>query len=202
MLSDDPRAVIRRAYREVDHGFEIPASEEQTIRKTRGSPVYGEITPAAVKKLVDYLEMSSGDVFYDLGSGVGKVVNQVAMTVPLKRCVGVELSRSRIATSRSVLRKLRAEDRIVARRTVHRCENILEADLSDATVIYTCSTAFSWRFLARVCRKIRELERELLFVSVQELEDDTRGFEHIETLRLDMTWQRRDAVYVYYVAGS
>lgn len=198
MQSDRPRSIIRRAYRAVDDGFVIPDDEEETIRRSRGSPVYGEITPASVDRLCAYLDMGPRDVFYDLGSGVGKLVNHVAMTVPVKRCVGIELSRSRVKAARSVLRRLRAEGRVVAARTVFRCEDLLDADLSDATVIYTCSTAFNGRFLRKICRKVRALEREILFVSLQQLEP-LAGFEHIDTLRLDMSWQRRESVYVYYV---
>lgn len=198
---DDPRRTILRVYRHIDDGFLIPDDEESAIRASRGSPTYGEITPTSVDRMLSYLQMTERDVFYDLGSGVGKVINQVAISVPVRRCVGVELSETRVRLARAALRQLRREVRIEARRCSFRCENLLDTSLDDATVIYTCSTAFSWRFLLRLCRRVRAIGRPVRFLSVQELEP-IDGFEHVETLRLDMTWQRRDRLYVYEVSGA
>jgi len=189
--------LIRRYYSGVFDGFEIPTDEEKAIRTSKGDPCYGEITPAAVRDLAAYMDLGPSDVFYDLGSGTGKVINQLALTAPAKRLVGIELSRSRVRAARSVLRRLRRENELPARRVVFRHENILNANLDDATVIYTCSTAFSWRFLRAICRKVRDLPRRPLLISLQELENDTYEFEEIDVLRLDVTWQRRDKVYVY-----
>lgn len=199
-MLDDPRRTILRVYRQVDDGFFIPDTEESEIRATRGSPTYGEITPTSVDRMLTYLQMTDRDVFYDLGSGVGKVINQVAISVPIRRCVGVELSETRVRLARSALRRLRREVPVRARRCSFRCEDLLDTALDDATVIYTCSTAFSWRFLVRICQRVRAIGRPLKFLTVQELEP-MKGFEHVETLRLDMTWQRRDRLYIYDVGG-
>jgi len=200
-VSRSPGAVIRHHYRGVDDGFAIPRDEERAIRATRGSPVYGEIRPASVSRMIDRLVLGPRDVFYDLGSGIGKVVNQVAISAPVRRAVGIELSRTRVATSRSVLRALRTEERVVAKQVSFRHASILDVDLGDATVVYTCSTAFSWRFLSRICRHLRKVGRPLRFLSVQELEP-LAGFHHVDTLRLDMTWQPRDRVYLYDVTPA
>jgi len=201
---DDPRAVIRRAYRKVDDGFWIPQNEEREILAASSSPTYGEMTPTSVRRLAEHLELGPRDVFYDLGSGVGKVINQIAISAPVARCVGVELSPSRVRTARAVLRRLRTDGLVRAAQVSFRQQDILAARIRDATVVYTCSTAFPWTFLGALCDRVSGLGKPLRFVSVQELvpRDD---FELQETLRLDMTWQRRDYVYVYRVtprAGS
>lgn len=198
---DDPRAVIRRAYRKVDDGFWIPQAEEQKIRAASSSPTYGEMTPTSVRRLAEHLALGPRDVFYDLGSGVGKVVNQIAISAPVARCVGVELSPSRVRTARKVLRHLRADGLVRAAQVSFRQQDILAARIRDATVVYTCSTAFPWTFLGALCDKVAGLGKPITFVSVQELvpRDD---FELQATLRLDMTWQRRDYVYVYRVTPA
>jgi hypothetical protein len=188
---------VRRLYRGVD-GFSISQQEERDVRAARGSPLYGEITPMGVQRLLERLELGERDTFYDLGSGVGKVVLQAAMTVRLRRCVGIELAGSRVRTARSQLRRARQEGLIVARRCVFKDQNLLEADLSDATCVYTCSTAFSLRFMRMLARKLEELERELVFVTLQEL-PPRRRFTEVDTLRLDTTWTRRTQVHIYRV---
>ncbi|KAL6060677.1 Histone-lysine N-methyltransferase, H3 lysine-79 specific [Balamuthia mandrillaris] len=52
--------------------------------------VYGEVNPALVNDIIREVELTREDVFYDLGSGVGNVVLQVAAQVGCK-AVGVEI---------------------------------------------------------------------------------------------------------------
>ena len=193
----DPARLIRRLYREIDV-FEIPREEEKAIYASRGSPVYGELMPAAIGHLLAYLQLGESDVFYDLGSGSGKVVLQAAITAPARKCVGVELSATRVAEARKVLQLARDRGLIRARACAFRQEDIMKTYLRDATVIYTCSTAFSLRFMNMVAARIGRLGRRLRFVTLQEL-DERRGFERIDELRLDASWQRRTPVHIYQV---
>jgi hypothetical protein len=197
-MPDAPRMAARRLYRGID-GFLIPKLEERCVRQSRGSPLYGEITPMSVQRLLARLDLTPRDAFYDLGSGIGKVVVQAAMTVPLKKCVGIELARSRVLIARSVLRKARKQGLIKARRCSFRNEDFLDSELGDATVVYSCSTAFSLGFMRMVMRKLEGIGRELTFVTLQEPEP-RRRFDRLETLRLDTTWARRTEVHVYRVA--
>jgi len=194
---DEPRLAVRRLYRGVD-GFMISQQEERCVRASRGSPLYGELTPMSVQRLLERLDLGARDTFYDLGSGVGKVVLQTAMTVPLKRCVGIELARSRVRTARSMLRRARKERLIVARRCLFRDQDFLESDLSDATCVYTCSTAFSLRFMRMLVSKLERTKRPLVFVTLQELHP-RRRFVQLDTLRLDATWTRRTPVHLYRI---
>lgn len=196
---DAPRMAARRLFRGVD-GFLISQQEERRVRASRGSPLYGEITPMGVQRLLTRLRLGERDTFYDLGSGVGKVVIQTAMTAPLRRCVGIELAQSRVRAARSILRRARKEGLIRARRCLFRNQNFLEANLADATCIYTCSTAFSLRFMRMLMRKLEGVGQELSFVTLQELEP-RRRFTRLDTLRLDTTWTRRTPVHIYRVAA-
>lgn len=196
----DVRKEIRRLYRDVD-GFEIPKAEEKAVRASRGSPIYGELTPAGVARMIDYLDLGPRDVFYDLGSGSGKVVLQTAMTAPVRKAVGVELAATRVAAAKKVLRKARGEGLLVAKACGFRHEDILDTYLADATVIYTCSTAFSVRFLAAVAKRINGLGRPLRFLTLQELVRVPPEFEEAKALRVPTTWTRSCEVAIYHVSG-
>ncbi|KAF5305318.1 hypothetical protein FQR65_LT07744 [Abscondita terminalis] len=52
--------------------------------------VYGETSYDLVCQMIDQIEITSDDIFIDLGSGVGQVVLQVAAATPCKICLGVE----------------------------------------------------------------------------------------------------------------
>mmetsp|Transcript_147622 Transcript_147622/g.257467 ORF Transcript_147622/g.257467 Transcript_147622/m.257467 type:complete len:332 (+) Transcript_147622:153-1148(+) len=56
---------------------------------------YGEVTYAGMENLYRALRLGRGDVFYDLGSGVGKMVLYVALRGEASRSVGLEVGEKR-----------------------------------------------------------------------------------------------------------
>ncbi|MDR3646392.1 MAG: phenylalanine--tRNA ligase beta subunit-related protein, partial [Candidatus Babeliales bacterium] len=73
----------------------ITDDERQEITDKGCAPVYGEILHASLKTLLDDLSITTSDVFYDLGSGIGKVTIQAYLDYPFKKVVGIELSPTR-----------------------------------------------------------------------------------------------------------
>jgi hypothetical protein len=196
----EARAVLQYLYKGID-GFDISRAEEKRVRASRSSATYGEIMPAATFELLDALELGNDDVFYDLGCGVGKVVVAAALTTSARRCVGVELATNRLACARKVVARGRREGLIPQRRVVFRHDDIAHTRLDDATVMYTCSTAFPTPFTRAVMRRVAAIGRPVTFASSQVL-DDHPAFTLLRTLRLDMSWKRRTKVYVYRVLGK
>ena len=191
----DSRKIIRNVYKEVD-GYEIPIHDKKSIRLSKGSHLYGEITFGSTQKLLKALEIDEKDVMFDLGSGVGKLILQVALTTDAKKCVGIELSSERCQTAQSVLKDVVAHGYISNKRCQFLCRNILESDLSKATVVYTCSTAFSVVFMKLLLNHVAQHPQIRAFVSLQEIPPH-RNFELITEISLDMTWARRTPVYIY-----
>jgi SAM-dependent methyltransferase len=193
-------ACVRRLYRGVD-GFGIARAEEKKVRAAKSSPTYGEIEPTAALALFDALAPTADDVFYDLGCGLGKVSLLAVMATPVRKSVGIELAADRIARARAVARVAARQGLFARRRLVYREQNLLDAPLRDATILYTCSTAFPDAFMRRLARKVAGLKRSLRFATLQVL-DDHPAFVEREVLRLDMTWRRGSKVYVYDVNGG
>lgn len=203
--AEDPRAVLRRLYRDEDgyelHGYELDELDEARVLATKSSPTYGEIMPTATDRLIEHLCMRADDVFYDLGSGVGKVVLHVAMRAAIKRCVGVELARGRHRIARGVLAEVRALGLLRARECELRCADFMRVPMLDATVVYTCSTAFSTPFMNELCARLARLTTGLRWVTTQDL-DENPWFQLEDVLRLDMSWRRRSKVHVYRLERS
>jgi Histone methylation protein DOT1 len=198
--SEDPRAVLRRLYRD-DHGYELDEADEARVRATHSSPTYGEIMPTATDRLVEHLRMRADDVFYDLGSGVGKVVLQVAMRAKIRRCVGLELVRSRHRIARRMLEQVRATGLMRAKECELRCADFMRAPMGDATVLYSCSTAFSTPFMNQLAARLAQLPTGVRWVSTQDI-DDNPWWVLEDVLRLDMSWRRRSHVHAYRLARS
>lgn len=190
------RKFLANLYRDID-GSRL-AKNEGRLRANR-STVYGELTTKGFRKLLTRLSLNRRDVFYDLGCGTGKVIVEIATTVPLKKCVGIEIAKSRLVKAESVAGKVREHGLIKARQLELRHENFLNSDFADATVLYTCSTCFSDNLMKQLTGKIAALNRELLFITFQDLVREHRSFQLLDTWHLDTSWKKGAAVRVYKV---
>lgn len=195
MHRQDAVARLRRIYREID-GFAISREDERTVERSRSSATYGELMPTATVRLLEQLALTRRDVFYDLGAGVGKVVLLAAITTPVARAIGVELAPQRVARGQLALAAARAEALPGAKRATLIEADMLRCPLEDATVVYTCSTAFPSAFMRRLMRRLAQLPRLRMIVSLRDF-DRHPGFELAATPRLDASWKRRTKIHIY-----
>jgi SAM-dependent methyltransferase len=187
--------MLRQVYRGLD-GFSISLADERRVAGSNGSPTYGELLPTATLRLLAQLELDRRDQFVDLGAGVGKVVLLAAMTTNVRAALGIELSTTRVAVAQQALARARRA-RVRGATRVRMLEaDMLRCPLEDATVVYTCSTAFSSAFMRRLVRRLATLPKLRMLVSLQDL-DPHRAFELREVMRLDASWTRRTQVHVY-----
>lgn len=190
------RTLIKRLYKDID-GYGIPRTEEREVRENEGAPLYGEITFGGLQKLFEHLSVKKNDVFYDLGSGVGKVVMQAALTTSAARCVGVELSKTRNMQANQALETAQNMGLLPKGKEVEFCnKNLLKYPLNDATIIYTCSTAFPEFLMQKLANRIVRLDKGIMVVSLQEFPDKKRLY-LADILKLDMSWTRKTPVHIY-----
>src|SRR6516162_5521450 len=76
--SKDTSMIIDELYKHIN-GFSISEQERTQVRQKGGNPTYGEITYKGAAELFKKLNLTNNDVLVDLGSGVGKLVVQVAL---------------------------------------------------------------------------------------------------------------------------
>jgi precorrin-6B methylase 2 len=180
-------------------GFGISDGEKETIKSAGGAPTYGEILPKSVSILLADLKLTEEDVFYDLGSGVGKVAVQVYLESPVKKSVGVELSPTRHNHAMKVHGKLKDAGKLKANRDLVFCqENILHADISDATVLFLCSTCYSDELMADLASKMQQLKPGTRILTLKPFKSTT-SLKLLKTYQLPMTWTEASAVHLYQV---
>lgn len=193
---DNVPLYIKNLYEGVS-GYGIPLEERETIIGHGGEPTYGEITPEGVSDLVVEFGLKPGDVFYDLGSGVGKVAVQVYLESPVKKSVGVELSKTRHDCGAPVVRKLKQEGLLQRGRQLSLiCADILARDYKDATHIYTASLCFSDEFMEKLTAHLAQSKKGLIVASLRALPEE-HGFELIKVKQMPMTWSDDTPVYFY-----
>lgn len=112
--------------------------------------------------LIDHAEPKEGDVFVDMGSGLGKMVLSTAMTRPFKECRGVEILPELHDKAVLALNRLKTNigaDEISKLPPVHlTLGDMFAADISDADIVYCFATCLSSEVLNGLMWK---LEAEL-----------------------------------------
>lgn len=96
------------------------------------SPVMAPFVPTpelVVQRMLELAELKPTDKLYDLGSGDGRILFTAAQSVMLT-AVGIEISEHLATETRERAEALGLADRVTVRQ-----ENLLETDLSDATVV-------------------------------------------------------------------
>ena len=180
MLEPTIRSPIERAHRDAvsrilaqswnqSDGFKISSAEELLVNEGCSEEhlpsTYGEITKLGARQLFSYMKVKEERdiVFYDLGSGTGKLVVQAyAELPPLLRVVGVELAPARHATAVCAWNSMR--DTIGDIRTMgapcteaqvdFQQGDLFQADVSDATHVYIASLCFTNDMMERVADKL------------------------------------------------
>ncbi len=201
-MDTTPARAIRRLARDID-GFDADGVAPDGTRLKRSRlHTYGEITPTGVSQLIAATRLSPEDRFFDLGSGVGKAVLQVAMQVPGTRCTGIELDSERHRGAQKLLRAALAEGLVAKRQVTLKHASILEAKLAGATVLFANSTCFPAPLLAALAERIAALHAPLTFVSLQALgRKQARHFEPARTRRCATSWDRKNEMFVYRMLG-
>lgn len=176
-------------------GYSIPKKERLAIDATGGSATYGEVLHSGISQLMAALSMDRRSVFYDIGSGTGRVVLQVACNSCAGKAVGVELSSTRHQQAVAALEVLEAGG------TQHRPVEFHNADVAsfpfhDGTHFFLCSTAFGAALCRRIAAKIAKLRDFRVLVTTRALPPQ----EHLLKLgefECDYSWKKASTAHVY-----
>jgi hypothetical protein len=149
--------------------------EEFEVAADEGT--YGEILPESMRKMVqetDLITLGPSDVFYDLGSGVGKVVAQFGCEFRVGKATGIELGRKRHSLALESLQELKEmnmKNGGEELEQVHMGDNMefIHGDIldekweEDATVLFINAFCFSKELFSLVQEKV-EKAKNLRFV--------------------------------------
>lgn len=195
---EDARQKLDKIYEGIS-GFGISDKEVKFIKKSGGAATYGEIKFDSAQKLLDYLNPTKDDVFYDLGSGVGKFVLQTYLTTDVKKSMGIELSGTRYELAVKALNAGSQENLFDPSREVKFLNaNIITADFSDATIVFLCSTCYSEDLMEKIAEKLTKLNPGTKIASLKEFKGEPK-LKLMDTLKLPMTWSEGSSVYIYTV---
>lgn len=139
---------------------------------------YGEVTPMGVRQLIHLMELKgeAGEdeqrdpiIFYDLGSGAGKLVVQFFLEKVVTASIGVELSPARHALAVEAWENLQKSPDVLNQRNTYQStdqkieelprvqflnQDILDTDFSDATHLFISSLCFPDDLICKICEVI------------------------------------------------
>lgn len=207
---------------------EEDTSYQQKQETDKTHLTYGEVSNLGVRKLmIEMLFISSPDVinnspivFYDAGSGLGKLITQIYldwsffinMGISIQKIVGIEIMTIRHENAVRSWKRLLADEEV---RTLpkdnqlpqdiveFRNENILESDLSDATHLFLSSLCFPLDVMEElqfnILSKSPKIQVVAALTSLPILQKEG-GFSLKKELEVSMTWGY--AIIRFYVPPS
>lgn len=140
--------------------------------------VYGEITNKGTDKLIDIFKsnLTESDIFYDLGSGKGKLAIDIASKTSVKKVFGIELHKERFNESINSLKDLNIDNVSFINK------DFLDVDLSKATIVYYANEGIPkptndkvWDKLSKGCllicgRRVKALENQKKYKLTEPIE--------------------------------
>jgi len=200
---------LERLYEECAPTTAKDASVSDHHRKENSndnSLVYGEVEFASFLNLLQFFpktDMHSnnkGGVFYDLGSGSGRAVFTVRFSLDFERCIGIELlpNLHKLAVDVTEIYDQNFRHKLALQSVDFYCEDVLNYDWSDGTVIFTCSTCFEDELIHAIGEKAKDLQQGAYLISFNKFTGiDPDAFDIIqEAVVCQMSWGDAD-VFVY-----
>ena len=132
---------------------------------------YGELCYYSVVKLLKHLNITRHDNFLDLGSGLGKLLFQIALTTEAQQITGIEINPKRYAIASSILATMKNQlpEHFKSKNVTLIEGDFLEAPLHSITMIYVCNMVFSSNLLDAIGKKINTMETVKTVVSFRKL---------------------------------
>jgi SAM-dependent methyltransferase len=192
----DPLAALRALYARAPSGIDAPTDDRFEVERRggEGAAAYGELSEASALRLLAWLAPGPEDVLFDLGCGVGKLCLVAASVTPVGRVVGVELSRHHHGVATDVLAGLPA----LASRVSFVRDDLRRVDLSDATIVYACSTCFPDPVRAALAAAAHAAPRLRALVSTRALPPPwDRRFEERGRIKVTTSWSESERLLVY-----
>jgi hypothetical protein len=141
------------------------------------SVVYGEITKNGVFELNNHIE-SNGGVFYDIGSGNGKLILQMSLISDFDRYVGIEIEKIRYLYSIDIKNQIGIEKASFIN------ADVLNTDISDARFVFINDLMFNEEMRSKILNMIPS---GCVFTSVYDFENCVL----LDNIELEVEWMEK-----------
>lgn len=178
----------------------IYTSFDRDIKQTlhfSGNEIYGEILYYSAIKLIKYLKLHADDHFLDIGSGLGKLALYVFLMSEVKSVTGIEINHPRHVIANRIHEIIQDKlPRMFDHRQLTFVEgDFLQSDFDHVTVVYLCSTIFSYDLLENIGRKLNSMSNVKKIASFRKI-PYLSNFNLLKKILIHCSWERVGC-YVY-----
>ena len=124
------------------NGYEISTKARATDNATNLELLYGELPLITCKEILERCDPKKDGIFFDLGSGTGRVAMAMHLLADFQKSIGVELLTGLHDKACEIKKKFektvkpQIEDHVAGRELLFTKGNILETDLSSADFVF------------------------------------------------------------------
>jgi len=176
-----------------------------SIGATQDKSTYGEVTPSGIRMLYEKfkyygpIDKISRPCFYDLGSGVGKVVLGMAVLNNNIHCYGIENMAERARLANSAYAKIKSSQ--IKQRVHFIHDSILNKSVGfrDATWIFISNLCFDAETLSQLADRLHaELVSGTIIICSRQLLINPTQFEILESACvIPMSWSNSSSCWIY-----
>lgn len=164
----------------------------------KGNQIYGELFYYSFVQLLENLILTEEDHFLDIGSALGKIVFQMYLTTRVKTVTGIEINHTRHSIAAKI--KIKMQYQLPELFSGTRKLTLIEGDFLDhafdkITLVYLCSTAFSYDLLKTMGKKINSMQNARNIISFRKI-PNLSNFKITQKLFLPASWDNV-ACYIY-----
>lgn len=117
-----------------------------------------ELRDDTLREILEFASVGKDDIFYHLGCGNGKSLVLALERFGVKKAVGIDNNEQKIKTAKATLEQKKLD------RWTLKCEDILQSDISDATVILFWFS--DEKILENIFQKFLQLEQGCRIITI------------------------------------
>lgn len=176
--------MIKKLYTNI----EIPKNINDNINCT-----YGEILPSSIKKIFNHINLYN-KTFLDIGSGLGKIVLQVAIDYPIKKSYGIEICQNKYLISNIVKNKLNQnlQDKIIFYN-----EDIFNCQFLYYDIILFSNICFNEKQNNKIANLIRK-NKNIILICLKKI-DILQNYLKYYLNNIETSWSSNTTAYYYYL---
>ena len=170
--------------------FEI---EDDYICKNTVVSTYGEILPESIAKIFKKIKIKDSDIFYDLGSGTGRVCFQIYLEKNIK-CIGIEYVKNRYDLS------VISNNKLENSKITFINDDFFNINWRNATIIYICNTCHPIDLMNKIINKINEDCKALRYLILcKNLKTTPNNFKLIKEFNVKSSWSDYSRIFIYKI---
>lgn len=180
------KKVFEEIYRNYD-GYQISSADKANLGITSSDFVYGEISFDGFINLLSKINPNEEDIFYDLGSGLGKPCLAISLVYKIKKAIGLELLPSLLKASQEIA--LKAKSYFPDLNEIEfRKEDYLKADFSDGTIIFAHITCLPDEEVKILEEKFLKLNKGARIIVITKRLENSQDLKIIDEGEVRMNW--------------